>query len=97
MGQGSAIGWPLGRFPKVPDFGIFSPLNFAPSADSGQKGPQTGPKIGFGANKKIRLRQSMPQTHWAHFGAFLFCIMMGRKMTSRKGSAFPPETPSRRD
>jgi hypothetical protein len=36
----------------VPDFGIFSPLNFAPSADSGQKGPQTGPKIGFGANKK---------------------------------------------
>ena len=54
MGQGSAIGWPLGRFPKVSDFGIFSPLNFAPSADSGQKGPQTGPKIGFGANKKMR-------------------------------------------
>ena len=54
MGQCSAIGRPLGRFPKVPDFGIFSPLNFAPSADSGQKGPQTGPKIGFGANKKMR-------------------------------------------
>ena len=72
MGQGNAIGWPLGRFPKVPDFGIFSPLNFAPSADSGQKGPQTGPKIGFGANKKMCLRQSMPQTHWAQFGASLF-------------------------
>jgi hypothetical protein len=52
MGQGSAIGWPLGRFPKVPDFGIFSPLNVAPSADSGQKGPQIGLKIGFGAQKK---------------------------------------------
>ena len=53
MGQGIAIGRPLERFPKVPDFGIFSPLNFAPSVDSGQKGPQTGPKIGFGANKSF--------------------------------------------
>jgi hypothetical protein len=52
MGQGIAIGRPLGRFPKVPDFGIFSPLNFAPSVDSGQKGPQIGLKIGFGAKKK---------------------------------------------
>ena len=51
--------------------------------------PQTGYKIGFGANKKKkRLRQSMSQTHWAHFGAFLFCIMMGRKMTSGKGYVF---------
>jgi hypothetical protein len=32
--------------------GIFSPLNFAPAADSGQKGPQIGLKIGFGAPKK---------------------------------------------
>ena len=54
MGQCSAIGRPLGRISKVPDFGIFSPLKFAPSVDSGQKGPQTGPKIGFGANKKMR-------------------------------------------
>ena len=59
MGQGIAIGRPLERFPKVPDFGIFSPLNFAPSVDSGQKGPQIGLKIGFGAKKK-RTRQWMP-------------------------------------
>ena len=52
MGQGIAIGRSLERFPKVPDFGIFSPLNFAPSVDSGQKGPQIGLKIGFGAKKK---------------------------------------------
>jgi hypothetical protein len=50
-----------------------------------------GPKFGFGANQKMYLRQSMPQTRWAHFGAFLFCTMMGRKMTCRKGSVFPPE------
>ena len=72
MGQGIAIGRPLERFPKVPDFGIFSPLNFAPSVDSGQKGPQIGLKIGFGAKKKKRTRQWMPQTHWTHFGAILF-------------------------
>jgi hypothetical protein len=50
------------------------------------------PKFGFGKNKKMHLRQSMPRTHWAHFGAFLFCIMMGRKMTSRKGSVSPLTT-----
>ena len=59
MGQGIAIGRPLERFPKVPDFGIFSPLNFAPSVDLGQKGPQIGLKIGFGAKKKKRTRQWM--------------------------------------
>jgi hypothetical protein len=33
----------------------------------------------------------MPRTHWAHFGAFLFFILIRRKMASRKGSEFPPE------
>ena len=72
MGQGSAIGWPLGRFPKVPDFGIFSPLNFAPSADSGQKGPQIGLKIGFGANKKSVYANRCPKPIGHTLGHFYF-------------------------
>ena len=51
-GQGSAIWRPLGRLPEVLDFGIFTPPNFAPGAQWSQKGPQMGPKIGFGAKKK---------------------------------------------
>ena len=51
-GQGIAIRRPLGRLPEVLDFGIFTPPNFAPGAQWSQKGPQIGPKIGFGAQKK---------------------------------------------
>jgi hypothetical protein len=47
-----------------------------------------GPKFGFGANKNDAPNPLV----WAHFGAFLFCIMMGRKMTSRKGFVSPPES-----
>ena len=51
-GEGSAVRRPLGRLPEVLDFGIFTPSNFAHGAQWSQKGPQIGPKIGFGAQKK---------------------------------------------
>ena len=90
MGQGIAIGRPLERFPKVPDFGIFSPLNFAPSVDSGQKGPQIGLKIGFGAKKK---KTDTPMhalnqldTFWGNF----ILHHDGTKNDLQKGLCFPP-------
>ena len=89
MGQGSAIGWPLGRFPKVPDFGIFSPLNFAPSADSGQKGPQTGPKIGFGANKKCVDGNRCPKPIGHTLGRFILHYD-ATKNDLQKGLCSPP-------
>jgi hypothetical protein len=70
-------------------FRHFLPPELRPLGGLGPKRSPNGPQNRFWREQKIRLRQSMPQTHWAHFGAFLFCIMMRRKMTSRKGFVFP--------
>jgi hypothetical protein len=72
------------------DFGIFSPLNFAPSADSGQKGPQIGLKIGFGAGKK---KTDTPMDALNPLDTFWGIFILHHDATKndlQKGLCFPP-------
>jgi hypothetical protein len=73
----------------VLDFGICSPPDFAAEAQWSRKDPQMGPRIGFGAKKK--LRQWMPfKTNWEHFGAFLFFHLDTTKLGLPKGLCSAP-------
>jgi hypothetical protein len=67
----------------------FSHLNFAPSVDSGQKGPQIGLKIGFGAKKeKDTLMDALNplDTFWGNF----ILHHDGTKNDLQKGLCPPP-------